>query len=131
MIRNLESSGPECEQLNTLRQAAEDSRDAIMKGDFRSLGAAMQKNTDAQARLHPDLVSIDALRIIDVAKKHRALGWKVNGAGGGGGSLTLLSTGSDSDKLDMIHHIEDVDPKFKNIPMRIDPEGMRVWDSRG
>jgi D-glycero-alpha-D-manno-heptose-7-phosphate kinase len=29
--------------------------------------------------------------VIDLAARHRAAGWKVNGAGGDGGSITVLS----------------------------------------
>ena len=45
----------------------------------------MIENTEAQERLHPELVSRDAHRVIEIAKEHGALGWKVNGAGGEGG----------------------------------------------
>jgi D-glycero-alpha-D-manno-heptose-7-phosphate kinase len=51
----------------------------------------MIENTEAQERLHPDLVSREARQIIEIAKHHKALGWKVNGAGGEGGSLTILT----------------------------------------
>ena len=53
----------------------------------------MVENTDAQTQLHSELVGADAQAIIGCAREHGALGWKVNGAGGDGGSLTLL-TGS-------------------------------------
>ncbi|MGB9605468.1 MAG: hypothetical protein ACPL88_06265 [Bryobacteraceae bacterium] len=42
----------------------------------------MIENTDAQQNLHPALVGPHHRRIIDIARAHRALGWKVNGAGG-------------------------------------------------
>ena len=45
---------------------------------------AMVQNTEAQGRLPPDLISEDAARIIEVARAHDAVGWKVNGAGGKG-----------------------------------------------
>ena len=55
----------------------------------------MAANTEAQAQLHPALVGTEARRVIEIAKEHGALGYKVNGAGGEGGSLTLLC-GEDS-----------------------------------
>ena len=42
---------------------------------------AMVQNTEAQGRLHPGLISEDAARIIEIARAHDAVGWKVNGAG--------------------------------------------------
>jgi D-glycero-alpha-D-manno-heptose-7-phosphate kinase len=49
----------------------------------------MIQNTLAQQRLHPDLIGPEAEQVIEIARAHGALGWKVNGAGGAGGSLTL------------------------------------------
>ena len=50
----------------------------------------MIANTDGQRALHADLVGADARRVIDLAARDGAIGWKVNGAGGDGGSLTVL-----------------------------------------
>ncbi len=58
------------------------SRDAVYAGDFAALGRAMAINTEAQADLHPDLVSSDAHQIIDIAREHGADWVEVNGAGG-------------------------------------------------
>jgi D-glycero-alpha-D-manno-heptose-7-phosphate kinase len=77
--------------LDRLRGAALAARDAIIGRDVAALGRAMIDNTDAQDALHPSLVSPAARRIIDTARSLGAIGWKVNGAGGEGGSLTLLS----------------------------------------
>ncbi len=41
----------------TCARPREASRDAVYAGDFAALGQAMIDNTEAQARLHPDLVS--------------------------------------------------------------------------
>ena len=51
----------------------------------------MIANTEAQRSLHPELVGVDARRVIEFAAAHGAIGWKVNGAGGDGGSVTILS----------------------------------------
>ena len=90
VIRELESAGPDCAKLEALRKTAPRSRDALYNGDFKALGKAMIDNTEAQRRLHPKLVSADVDKTVQIANAHGALGWKVNGAGGEGGSLTLL-----------------------------------------
>ena len=59
--------------------------------DLDAFGQAMIANTEAQRALHPELVGADARRVIELAAAHGAIGWKVNGAGGDGGSLTILS----------------------------------------
>ena len=49
----------------------------------------MTDATETQRALHPGLVGPAHERAIEVARRHRASGWKVNGAGGAGGSLTI------------------------------------------
>jgi D-glycero-alpha-D-manno-heptose-7-phosphate kinase len=130
VIRELENLGPDNKKLNDLRATAGKSRDAVYAGDFASLGMAMAENTEAQGRLHPDLVSGDSLRIIDIAKAHRALGWKVNGAGGEGGSITILCGDRSDEKRSMIREIEKSNAGFKNIPIYLSRQGLRVWEHR-
>jgi D-glycero-alpha-D-manno-heptose-7-phosphate kinase len=115
--------------LCELRTTAPRSRDALYAGDFPALGAAMIANTEAQARLHPALVGTEAQRAIAIAREHGALGWKVNGAGGEGGSLTLLCDESSPRKRALLRAIEDADPAFRHIPIYLSRQGLRVWTS--
>ena len=128
VIRELENQGPECRQLNDLRATAERSRDAVYAGDFNSLGRAMVDNTEAQARLHSGLISDDAQRVIDIARNHNAPGWKVNGAGGEGGSVTILCGSLSHAKRSMIREIEEENTLFKNIPLYLSRYGLRTWE---
>jgi D-glycero-alpha-D-manno-heptose-7-phosphate kinase len=129
VIRGLENAGPECVQLNDLRQTAVKSRDSLGKGDFGGLGKAMIENTDAQERLHPALISQDAHRVIEIAKEYGAAGWKVNGAGGEGGSVTILCGENSAAKRVMLRAMEQENPLFKNIPLYLSRVGLRVWES--
>jgi len=54
-------------------------------------------------------------------------GWKVNGAGGEGGSLTILCGADWGAKQAMIKEIEGEDPSFRNIPIALSQAGLRVW----
>jgi D-glycero-alpha-D-manno-heptose-7-phosphate kinase len=128
VIKELEGSGPDCRKLQDLRSTAEKSRDAVHAGDFVALGEAMIENTEAQERLHPDLVSREAHRVIEIAKEHGALGWKVNGAGGEGGSLTILTGTLSHVKRAMIREIEAENRLFKNIPVYLSRYGLRTWE---
>ncbi|MHB0857188.1 MAG: GHMP family kinase ATP-binding protein [Anaerolineae bacterium] len=127
VIQSLEDAGPECPKLEALRLTAAQSRDAMYVGDLAALGQAMASNTEAQRALHPDLISEEAQTIIDIARAYGALGWKVNGAGGEGGSLTLLSGSSMSCKRAMVSAIEQTNPLFQNIPVYLSRFGLRVW----
>ncbi len=128
VIKDLEKAGPESKKINDLRLTAEKSRDAVYNGDFEALGRAMIENTEAQIRLHPDLVSWDAFKVIEIAKKHGALGWKVNGAGGEGGSITILCNHLSHVKRAMVQEIEQENTLFKNIPIYLSRYGLRVWE---
>ena len=127
VIRSLEDAGPDCKKLEDLRKTAASSRDALYAGDFTALGAAMIENTEAQSRLHPAIVSAAAVRLIEIAKAYGALGWKVNGAGGDGGSLTILCDAAAQVKRAMLRAIEQENPRFKNIPIYLSRYGLRVW----
>lgn len=129
VIRNLENAGPEAPQLKPLRLTAEKSRDALYAGDFVALGRAMIENTEAQENLHPALIGPHHRRIIEIARAHGALGWKVNGAGGTGGSVTILSGPDRSAKRAMIRDIEAADPRYRHIPIFLSRFGLRVWET--
>jgi D-glycero-alpha-D-manno-heptose-7-phosphate kinase len=129
VIRELEGAGPACRKLEDLRATAEKSRDAVYAGDFVALGRAMIENAEAQGRLHPDLINRDAWRVIEIARQHGALGWKVNGAGGEGGSLTILGGALAHAKRAMIREIEADNPLCRNIPIYLSRYGLRTWDA--
>jgi D-glycero-alpha-D-manno-heptose-7-phosphate kinase len=129
VIADLEQAGSAASRLEALRRAAEQSRDALYAGDFVALGRAMVKNTDAQSALHPALIGADARELIALAQEHKALGWKVNGAGGEGGSVTLLCGFSASAQRSLLRAIAQVNPLFQPIPIALSRTGLRVWDS--
>jgi D-glycero-alpha-D-manno-heptose-7-phosphate kinase len=128
VIRGLEDAGPNCQQLEDLRETAKKSRDAMYAADFSALGSAMTENTQAQIRLHPALVSPEAQRVIEIAQAHGALGWKVNGAGGDGGSVTILANDLSQAKRAMLREIEEENSLFKNISIYLSRYGLRVWN---
>ena len=113
--------------LDALRQTAVPSRDGLMMGDFAALGWAMVENTEAQRALHPELVSREADQIITIAQKYGAVGWKVNGAGGNGGSVTVLGDGRAAAQREVIREIEQTNGLFRHIPTRLSRDGVRVW----
>ncbi len=87
--------GPEYERVRAvlagLSSLATDAAWAIGNGDLDGWGAVLTESVAAQARLHPGLVGPAHLAAIEVAERCGATGWKVNGAGGDGGSLTVLA----------------------------------------
>lgn len=128
VIKRLETEGADHSPLDKLRKTAELARDAVYAGDWKGLGQSMIINTEAQGELHPSLISEDAHLLIEVAKKSGAIGWKVNGAGGDGGSITLLCGPTSSEKRQMIRAISEANPRFKSLPIYLSRFGLRVWE---
>ena len=79
-----------------LAGSAGDAAEALGAGDLDAWGALLTDATDTQADLHAGLVGVAHRRAIEIARAHGALGWKVNGAGGEGGSLTVLAPDGDA-----------------------------------
>jgi len=128
VIRNLENAGSEAPQLQRLRAIAASGRDALHGDDFVAFGRMMIENTEAQADLHPQLVGAAHQQIIAIARECGALGWKVNGAGGEGGSVTLLCGPDQAEREAMLRTIERANPEYRVIPVRPSAEGLRVWE---
>jgi len=128
VIASLERRGGQAPELEALRCAAERARDAVYAGDLPALGRAMIENTDAQRDLHPDLVGTAAQTVIEIARALGASGWKVNGAGGEGGSVTLLADSDRAAKRCMLRAIEAAHPEYRNIPIRLNRRGLCVWE---
>ncbi len=116
--------------LEGLRQAAAEARDAVCHADFEALGRAMTANTELQRQLHPDLVGAHAQVVIDTAVAAGAAGWKVNGAGGEGGSVTLLCDAKAESPARLRNCVLQADPLFEVVPTTITREGVRVWEER-
>ncbi len=114
--------------LPALRALARRARDAVRDHDLAALGDVMQANTALQAALAPGIVSTDAEAVIDAACDAGALGWKVNGAGGDGGSLTLLSG---DDREGLVRAVDDLGPSVRRIPVALCRTGLRVRAAYG
>jgi D-glycero-alpha-D-manno-heptose-7-phosphate kinase len=127
VIKRLEGSPKFRRFLEPLRQAAVDGKDALLRGDLSAFGRIMIENTNAQRDLHPELIGDRAVTVIDVARNFGVAGYKVNGAGGAGGSVTLLLKAGARDKHSLISEIEKAHPDFRNIPVRLAPHGLRRW----
>lgn len=91
VIDELEGQGPTAAKLVKIRTFAPLALQCLERDDLVGLGKVMSENTQAQAELAEGIVSSSARSLIKVAQHQKELlGWKVNGAGGAGGSITML-----------------------------------------
>jgi D-glycero-alpha-D-manno-heptose-7-phosphate kinase len=111
--------------FSRLRDAAVAARDAVLARDLDAFGQAMTANTEAQSSLHSELVGIDARSVIEIAASHGALGWKVNGAGGEGGSVTILNTTPEA-KDALERRVAASDTRYRVLPIEVSSVGLQV-----
>jgi D-glycero-alpha-D-manno-heptose-7-phosphate kinase len=111
--------------FSQLRSAAAAARAAVLGRDLAAFGRAMVAGTEAQRSLHPGLVGVDAERVIGLAAGQRALGWKVNGAGGDGGSVTVLSATAE-DRQAFEATVAETGRPYEVLPVRVSATGIEV-----
>jgi D-glycero-alpha-D-manno-heptose-7-phosphate kinase len=129
VIRRLEESSEHRRHLEPLREAAIEGKKALLRKDLEAFGNAMIENTRAQRKLHPDLIGERAKLVISLAQECGVAGYKVNGAGGAGGSITLLLKSVGQDKHELLKAIQKMHPEFRHIPMILAPQGLRRWSN--
>ena len=95
VIARLETQRAPC--LDDMRAAAVTAAAALACGDLDAYGAALRANHDAIRTMHPALVGRDASELVDLAVQFGVRGWKVNGAGGEGGSMVVLGPSNADD----------------------------------
>jgi D-glycero-alpha-D-manno-heptose-7-phosphate kinase len=102
--------------LRRLSALAGEAADALAVGDVDGWADVLARSTVVQHELHPELVGPAHQRAIEVARAHGAVGWKVNGAGGDGGSLTLVA--ADHDRAGpLADALADVDPVWTVVDL--------------
>ncbi|PJB51980.1 hypothetical protein CO100_01230, partial [Candidatus Berkelbacteria bacterium CG_4_9_14_3_um_filter_33_5] len=87
VIEKMEKDEINLNSLEPLRQCAIKGAKALAENDLIKYGGCLSDNTAYQKELHPNLVGDEFEGIIDLAVAiNRPLGYKVNGAGGTGGT---------------------------------------------
>lgn len=126
VIAFLEEKGAQFTIIQALRSLAEQAKDHLLEGDLETFGDVMIRNNECQRSLHSGLISEEADSVIAVAKKHKAVGWKVNGAGGKGGSLTILSSQDEKRREGMLEEINSLGKGIRSIPISLARFGVTV-----
>lgn len=125
VIDELAGDGPSSPRLERLRQCARDGAAALEAGDLDAFGDVMQENTAAQAALHPALIGSDAASVIAMARAVGATGWKVNGAGGEGGTVTVLCAPGPASRHALGEAVDATAGRFRIIPTLLEASGVR------
>jgi D-glycero-alpha-D-manno-heptose-7-phosphate kinase len=108
--------------LEIIKNCAYEMKEAIYSKNLDLMGKIMNKNWEAQKNLHPLMVNPIIKKIERMAEKYGAIGFKLNGAGGGG-SATILSGIRSEFRLKK----KIVEEGFQILPMKINFNGVQVW----
>ncbi len=122
VVAALSEAGADDPRLETLRACARDGARALQEGDLETYGAVLTRNTEVQAALQPAIVSAEARAVMAVARETGALGWKVNGAGGPGGSLAVLT----SDREAFLHRLATGCPEASVLDVQLAAGGVHA-----
>jgi D-glycero-alpha-D-manno-heptose-7-phosphate kinase len=126
VIAFLEEKGSQYSVIKRLRTLAEQAKGCLLRRDLESFGDVMVQNNECQRSLHEGLISEEADSVINIAKKYKALGWKVNGAGGKGGSLTILGSEDETLRKQMLGDINSMGRGIRSIPISLALSGVTV-----
>jgi D-glycero-alpha-D-manno-heptose-7-phosphate kinase len=126
VIAFLEEKGAQFTIIQALRSLAEQAKKYLLMGDLDSFGDVMVQNNECQRSLHAGIISEEADSIIAIAKKYGAVGWKVNGAGGKGGSLTILGSQDEKKRIGMLEEINALGKEIRSIPISLARFGVTV-----
>ncbi|RLD12051.1 MAG: GHMP kinase [Chlamydiae bacterium] len=112
-------------RLEQLRRLAHQSKNALCEGDFAQLGGIFNENIKVQEALHKNLICDSFKEIISIANNFDAIGCKVNGAGGDGGSVAILTNGDMSKKRELKKAL--IQHNFQILPIYLSRRGLRIW----
>ncbi len=110
------------DDFDTLAEAAVMGKEALLAADFPAFAAAMNSNWAAQKRLHPDITTPEIEALHDAAFRVGALGFKANGAGGGG-TVTILA---DRNRAHLVGRVAQ-ELGMTVLTALIDTTGLQVW----
>ena len=107
-------------RLSTLASSAARTLEA---GDVDGWATVLTESSAVQGELHQGLVGEAHQRAIEVARSLGAAGWKVNGAGGSGGSLTIVAGAgtSDATAADLSAALASADPSWQLVDLTPSP----------
>ena len=111
--------------MNTLRNTPIWAKSALMRGDFAELAEIMNVNTAAQKNLHPEITTDKIEALEEIGRAAGALGFKINGAGGGG-SVTMLCGPDNARNVEAAVK----EAGYRVLPCHMDFRGLQTWVTR-
>ena len=95
---------------------------ASINSDIEILGEIINRNWDAQKSLHPLMINPIISKAEKIAKSNGAIGFKCNGAGGGGSATILAGCGQEYQIKKKL-----IEAGFQLLSAKLDFTGAQTW----
>jgi len=108
--------------LETIKRCAYEMKKALILDNLENMGEIMNRNWAAQKKLHPLMNNPIIQKIENISRENGAIGFKLNGAGGGGSATILAGIGSEYNlKKKLIQN------ELQLLPIKLDFKGVQTW----
>ncbi len=126
VIENYENSQTgTIKALEIMKNCAFEMKKKINSADIKEIGDVIIKNWEAQKKLHPLMIDSRIRKLEKVAFENNAIGFKCNGAGGGGSVTILAGIGYEYSLKKKI-----MENGFLTIlPIKLNFKGVQTWGS--
>ncbi|MHA1932373.1 MAG: GHMP family kinase ATP-binding protein [Promethearchaeota archaeon] len=105
-----------------IKMCARDMRRAINSDDLTYMGEIMNKNWKAQKSLHSLMTNPIIERAEKISIKNGAIGFKLNGAGGGGSAAIIAGIGNEYKLKRKL-----IEAGYQVLPTKLDFKGVQTW----
>lgn len=110
------------QSFEIIKNCAREMKRAIKSKDLVYMGELMNKNWEAQKKLHSLMVNTIIKKAEHIAMKNGAIGFKLNGAGGGGSASIIADIGKEYSLRRQLS-----DAGFQLLPVKLDFMGVQTW----
>jgi D-glycero-alpha-D-manno-heptose-7-phosphate kinase len=110
--------------LDNLKECAYKMKKTITKGTMKEVGNIMNENWQAQKDLHPSMTNSKIQNLEDLVFKNGAIGFKCNGAGGGGSFTLLAGKGYEYNLKQTL-----LNEGYTLLPCKFDFDGVQTWET--
>jgi len=111
------------EALHKVKELGEETNRALRKGDLNRFGQLLHEGWVYKKRFSPMMSNQRIDKIYELARKHGAIGGKVNGAGGGGHMIFYCESGKEEEVCKKLTQ--------KGVSIRsfsFDMQGLQTWE---
>jgi D-glycero-alpha-D-manno-heptose-7-phosphate kinase len=111
------------EAFKIMKNCAYEMNHAINSSNIEEIGEIMNQNWEAQKKLHPLMVNSVIGKTERIAKENGAIGFKCNGAGGGGSVTILAGIGNEIKIKKRL-----AENGLTVLPAKLNFKGVQTWE---